>query len=107
MSRKLIGRVKGDRGDKGDKGDSGGHYQPGVTSENKGDYTAVTFDFTKSLADMASVTGKTIHIPHGKEGRAGASPVRGTDYWTPEDKTEIVNAVLAALPVYDGEVVDV
>lgn len=38
-------------------------------------------------------------------GATGKAPVVGTDYFTEADKTEIVNAVLAALPVYAGEVV--
>jgi hypothetical protein len=35
----------------------------------------------------------------------GKTPVAGTDYFTAADKTEMVNAVIAALPVYAGEVV--
>lgn len=35
----------------------------------------------------------------------GKTPVMGTDYFTSADKAEIVSAVLAALPVYTGEVV--
>jgi hypothetical protein len=38
------------------------------------------------------------------DGAAGYTPVRGTDYFTDSDKTEMVNAVIAALPVYNGEV---
>ena len=34
----------------------------------------------------------------------GKTPVVGTDYFTAEDKAEMVNAVIAALPVYAGEV---
>ena len=34
----------------------------------------------------------------GNPGTDGYTPVKGTDYWTDADKTEIVNAVLAALP---------
>lgn len=34
----------------------------------------------------------------GDTGDAGYTPQRGVDYWTDEDKTEIVNSVLAALP---------
>ena len=37
----------------------------------------------------------------------GYTPVKGTDYYTEADKTEMVNAVIAALPKYDGEVVGV
>ena len=35
-------------------------------------------------------------------GPAGHTPIRGTDYWTADDKTEIVNSVLAALPAAEG-----
>lgn len=35
---------------------------------------------------------------------AGKTPQKGTDYWTEEDKEEIVNEILARLPVYNGEV---
>lgn len=37
----------------------------------------------------------------------GPKPERGVDYWTPEDKQEVVEDVLAAIPVYNGEVEDV
>ena len=37
----------------------------------------------------------------------GETPVKGKDYWTETDKKEIVDDVLAALPTYDGEVVDI
>lgn len=40
--------------------------------------------------------------PAGPAGADGKTPVRGTDYWTPTDKTEIVNDVLAALPTWTG-----
>ena len=33
-----------------------------------------------------------------------STPVKGVDYFTEEDKAEIVAAVVAALPVYEGEV---
>lgn len=36
--------------------------------------------------------------------RHGRTPVAGTDYFTASDKVEMVSAVLAALPVYTGEV---
>ena len=41
----------------------------------------------------------------GAAGQAGKTPVKGTDYFTDADKAEMVNAVIAALPVYSGEVV--
>lgn len=41
----------------------------------------------------------------GKDGQDGYTPVKGVDYFTEADKTELVNSVVAALPVYNGEVV--
>ena len=38
----------------------------------------------------------------GATGDPGYTPVKGTDYFTAEDKTELVNAVLAALPAAEG-----
>lgn len=38
-------------------------------------------------------------------GKDGKTPVKGTDYYTPADKAEMVAEVIAALPIYDGEVV--
>lgn len=44
---------------------------------------------------------------NGKDGVDGYTPVKGKDYFTEAEKTEMVNAVKAALPVYSGEVVAV
>lgn len=41
----------------------------------------------------------------GKNGTDGKTPVKGVDYFTEADKAELVNSVVAALPVYNGEVV--
>ena len=38
----------------------------------------------------------------GKDGANGKTPVRGTDYWTDTDKTDMLNDVLAALPTWNG-----
>ena len=38
----------------------------------------------------------------GDKGADGKAPVKGTDYWTAADKTEIVNDTLAALPTWTG-----
>lgn len=38
----------------------------------------------------------------GPAGKDGHTPVKGTDYWTADDKTEIINSVLAALPSAEG-----
>ena len=63
----------------------------------KGD--AFTYaDFTaEQLAALKGEKGDT-----GATGATGYTPVKGTDYFTEEDKTELVNAVLAALPAAEG-----
>ena len=38
----------------------------------------------------------------GDTGKAGYTPVRGTDYWTDADKSAILSDVLAALPTWEG-----
>ncbi len=42
-----------------------------------------------------------------KDGVDGYTPVRGTDYWTEADHAQIVADVIASLPVYNGEIVEV
>ena len=69
---------------KGDKGD------PGITPHigENGNWYLDTTD-----------TGKP---SRGEKGDKGDTPVKGTDYWTAADKTEIVNDTLAALPTWTG-----
>lgn len=38
----------------------------------------------------------------GKTGEDGYTPVKGVDYYTESDKSEMVNAVIAALPTWEG-----
>ena len=61
--------------EKGDKGDTGATGQTGPKGE----------------------TG-----PQGPAGANGYTPVKGTDYFTESDKTELVNAVISALPAAEG-----
>lgn len=66
------------KGEKGDKGDTGAQGPKGETG-------------------AAGATGAT-----GPAGADGKTPVKGTDYYTAADKTEMVDLVLAALPVWNG-----
>lgn len=38
----------------------------------------------------------------GDKGDPGYTPVKGTDYYTQADKTEMITSVLAALPTWTG-----
>jgi hypothetical protein len=44
------------------------------------------------------------HGQKGDKGDKGDTPRKGIDYYTEADKSEIVSAVLIALPKYNGEV---
>ena len=43
----------------------------------------------------------------GKDGEDGYTPKKGVDYFTEADKSEMVSAVIDALPIYNGEAVRV
>ena len=44
---------------------------------------------------------------NGKDGEDGYTPVKGKDYFTDADKSEMVSSVISQLPVYDGSVTSV
>lgn len=79
-----------------------------TTSTADGGTNVVTVTLTNGVKSTFSVKNGTKGSPGeaGSDGADGYTPVKGTDYWTPLDKQEMVNDVLAALPVYAGEVED-
>ena len=54
------------------------------------------------VLDNLSVSNGKLQYNGSDVGLKGDSPVKGTDYWTAADKTEIVNDTLAALPTWNG-----
>lgn len=95
---------KGEPGEKGDKGDKGDSIK-GDKGDTGAAGTSVTVkSVSESTADGGSnvVTfsdGKTLNVKNGSKGNKG-DPYTLTN----ADKATIVNAVIAALPVYNGEV---
>lgn len=55
------------------------------------------------IKDVQGQTWQSIPSIKGDKGDKGDAPVKGVDYWTQTDITEIVNEVLlAALPIGEG-----
>lgn len=88
--------AKGDKGDKGDRGIQGVQGPKG----DKGDTGATG---PKGDTGPQGPAGKNgTNGTNGKDGKDGYTPVKGTDYYTEEDKQEMVNLVLASLPSSEG-----
>ena len=115
---------KGDPGAKGEKGDKGADGAPGVQGEAGMAATiSVGIVSTGEPGTQASVTNAgtdstavlNFVIPRGEKGATGAkgdtgatgeagyTPVKGVDYFTDADKSEMIQAVLDALPAAEGE----
>ena len=78
-------------------------YRPNKESEWKEIVTIVGPPGPQGEQGIQGIQGP--QGPIGKTGTAGKdghTPVKGTDYWTDNDKTEIINSVLAALPAAEG-----
>ncbi len=81
----------------GGSSEGGGYYTPSVTDDG-------LLSWTPSKANMPEVEAVNIK---GPKGDPGYTPIAGKDYWTAADQQSMVNDVLAALPVYNGEVTTV
>ena len=72
-------------------GVAGGYYSISVTQSND---TTIQLTFTPSQQTMPQIPPATITLPRGQD---GYSPVRGTDFWTENDKAEIRAYVESAI----------
>ena len=86
----ALGIPQGTKGDTGETGATGATGPEGPQGP-KGD---------KGATGPQGPKGDT--GPEGPQGPAGATPQRGVDYWTAADQAQIVQDVLAALPVMEG-----
>lgn len=108
--------IQGEQGPKGDTGATGPQGPAGADGKNGVDgvgVSSVTQTTTSSadggsnvmtvtLSNGATSTFTVKNGSKGSAGEAGYTPVKGTDYFTAADKTELVNDVLAALPTWTG-----
>lgn len=100
---------------RGPKGDDGTHVTIKSLSESAeaGGTSTIVFSDGQSLQvknGTNGTNGTNGYTPiKGKDyfdGAPGYTPVKGKDYWTAADQQAVVNDVLNALPVYNGEVTD-
>ena len=125
MQEIVIGNVKGPKGDRGLTGPQGEPFKyEDFTPEqlealkvkgDKGDKgDAFTYaDFTQEQLEALKVKGDkgdkgdaftySDFTPEQLASLKGPAPVRGVDYWTESDKSDIVNEVLANMPNYNKE----
>ena len=99
MQEIVIGNVKGPKGDIGLTGPQGEPFK-------YEDFTPEQLEALKVKGDKGDKGDAFTYAdftPEQLEALKGPAPVRGVDYWTESDKTEIVNDVLANMPNYNKE----
>ena len=99
MQEIVIGNVKGPKGDIGLTGPQGEPFK-------YEDFTPEQLEALKVKGDKGDKGDAFTYAdftPEQLESLKGPAPVRGVDYWTEKDKTEIVNDVLASIPNYNEE----
>ncbi len=99
MQEIVIGNVKGPKGDIGLTGPQGEPFK-------YEDFTPEQLEALKVKGDKGDKGDAFTYADFTPEQLAslkGPAPVRGVDYWTESDKSEIVNDVLASIPNYNEE----
>ena len=99
MQEIVIGNVKGPKGDIGLTGPQGEPFK-------YEDFTPEQLEALKVKGDKGDKGDAFTYsdfTPEQLEALKGPAPVRGVDYWTESDKSEIVNDVLASIPNYNEE----
>ena len=99
MQEIVIGNVKGPKGDMGLTGPQGEPFK-------YEDFTPEQLEALKVKGDKGDKGDAFTYedfTPEQLEALKGPAPVRGVDYWTESDKSEIVADVLASIPNYNEE----
>ena len=99
MQEIVIGNVKGPKGDIGLTGPQGEPFK-------YEDFTPEQLEALKVKGDKGDKGDAFTYADFTPEQLAslkGPAPVRGVDYWTESDKSDIVNDVLAQIPNYNKE----
>ena len=99
MQEIVIGNVKGPKGDRGLTGPQGEPFK-------YEDFTPEQLEALKVKGDKGDKGDAFTYADFTKEqleSLKGPAPVKGVDYWTESDKSDIVNEVLANMPNYNKE----
>lgn len=102
--------LKGEQGLQGERGEQGVAGVNGADGKSAtitiGTVTTVSPDTPASVTNSGTETDAVFdfEIPTGQK---GDKPIKGVDYYTDSDKKEIIDDVIASLPVYGGEVIPV
>ena len=96
---------QGETGPQGPVGPAGAPGKDGTNGADGKDGITPTIGSNGNWYLGSTDTGKPSQGKTGPQGPAGAdgyTPIKGTDYFTESDKTELVNSVLSALPAAEG-----
>ena len=80
-------------------------YFDGQPGKDGADGVSATHSWNGTVLNITSASGTSSADLKGEKGDTGAdgyTPVKGTDYFTTADKTEMVNLVISALPTWTG-----
>ena len=94
--KSLSGNIGAKTINIGSNGDGGATFIPSVSADG-----VISWTNDKGLPNPKPVNIK------GVKGADGYTPVKGKDYFTDADKSEMVSSVISQLPVYDGSVTSV
>lgn len=109
--KSLSGNVGAKTINIGSTGDGGATFIPSVSADG-----VISWTNDKGLPNPKPVNIKGVKGDkgdkgeageNGKDGADGYTPVKGKDYFTDADKSEMVSSVISQLPVYDGSVTSV
>lgn len=109
--KSLSGNVGAKTINIGSDGDGGATFIPSVSADG-----VISWTNDKGLPNPKPVNIKGVKCDKGDKGEAGENgkngadgytPVKGKDYFTDADKSEMVSSVISQLPVYDGSVTSV
>lgn len=90
LEKNPVTGIKGEKGDPGEPGQKGEKGDSAYDIAVENGFVGTESEWLESLK--------------GADGNNGHTPVKGTDYWTSDDKAEIVNDVLGSLPRAESEV---